>query len=141
MQKTEHGIRVLRRLRELGITIAIDDFGTGQASFAYLKRFPVDTLKIDRSFIRDLSDRSSDKSIVMAILLIARELRLRTIAEGVETVEQRDFLREHGCDAMQGYLISRPVPAVTFEALFLKPGDARIDLAAAVGITQPVGSG
>ncbi len=136
MQKTEHGIRVLRRLRDLGMTIAIDDFGTGQASFGYLKRFPVDTLKIDRSFIRDVSDRASDKSIVMAILLIARELGLRTVAEGVETVDQRDFVRKHGCQSMQGYLISRPVPAVTFEAMFLKPGDARIDLAAAMGLSR-----
>ncbi len=135
MQKTEHGIRMLRRLRDLGITIAIDDFGTGQASFSYLKRFPVDTVKIDKSFVRELSERASDKSIVMAILLIARELRLRTVAEGVEKTDQRDFLREHGCDSMQGYLISRPVPAVTFEALFLKKGPEAVDVAAIAGIS------
>ena len=136
MQKTEHGIRMLRRLRDLGITIAIDDFGTGQASFSYLKRFPVDTVKIDKSFIRDLSKRASDKSIVMAILLIARELKLRTVAEGVEKVEQRDFLREHGCDAIQGYLISRPVPSVTFEALFLRKGPDAVNVAAIAGVTS-----
>ncbi|HEX9160563.1 MAG TPA: EAL domain-containing protein [Thermoanaerobaculia bacterium] len=138
MQKTEHGIRMLRRLRDLGITIAIDDFGTGQASFSYLKRFPVDTVKIDRSFVREISEKASDKSIVMAILLIARELGLRTVAEGVEKPDQRDFLRSHGCDAIQGYIISRPVPAVTFEALFLKPGPARIDVAAIAGVTSAV---
>jgi diguanylate cyclase (GGDEF)-like protein/PAS domain S-box-containing protein len=136
MQKTEHGIRMLRRLRDLGITIAIDDFGTGQASFSYLKRFPVDTVKIDRSFVRDISEKASDKSIVMAILLIARELGLKTVAEGVEKPDQRDFLKRHGCDAMQGYIISRPVPAVTFEALFLKNGPAKIDIVAIAGVTQ-----
>jgi diguanylate cyclase (GGDEF)-like protein len=134
MQKTEHGIRMLRRLRDLGITIAIDDFGTGQASFSYLKRFPVDTVKIDKSFVRELSEKASDKSIVMAILLIARELGLRTVAEGVEKTDQRDFLRRHGCDAIQGYIISRPVPAVTFEELFLKSGPGKIDVAAIAGI-------
>ena len=134
MQKTEHGIRMLRRLRDIGITIAIDDFGTGQASFSYLKRFPVDTVKIDRSFVRELSEKASDKSIVMAILLIARELGLRTVAEGVERADQRDFLRRHGCDAMQGYLISRPVPAVTFEELFLKAGPGKLDIAAIAGV-------
>jgi len=134
MQKTEHGIRMLRRLRDIGITIAIDDFGTGQASFSYLKRFPVDTVKIDKSFVRELSAHASDKSIVMAILLIARELGLRTVAEGVEKAEQRDFLRHHGCDSMQGYLISRPVPAIAFEELFLKPGPGRLDVAAIVGV-------
>ncbi len=135
MQKTEHGIRMLRRLRELGITIAIDDFGTGQATFSYLKRFPVDTVKIDKSFVRELSEKASDKSIVMAILLIARELRLRTVAEGVEKTDQRDFLRRHGCDSIQGYLISRPVPAVTFESMFLQSGPGRIDVAAIAGVT------
>lgn len=135
MQKTEHGIRMLRRLRDIGITIAIDDFGTGQASFSYLKRFPVDTVKIDKSFVRELSEKASDKSIVMAILLIARELGLRTVAEGVERADQRDFLRRHGCDAMQGYLISRPVPAITFEELFLKAGPGRLDVAAIAGVT------
>jgi len=135
MQKTEHGIRMLRRMRDLGITIAIDDFGTGQASFSYLKRFPVDTVKIDKSFVRELSEKASDKSIVMAILLIARELGLRTVAEGVERTDQRDFLRRHGCDAMQGYLISRPVTAVTFEEFFLKPGPGKIDVALIAGVT------
>lgn len=135
MQKTEHGIRMLRRLRDIGITIAIDDFGTGQASFSYLKRFPVDTVKIDKGFVRELSEKASDKSIVMAILLIARELGLRTVAEGVEKADQRDFLRRHGCDAMQGYLISRPVPAITFEEMFLRPGPGRLDVAAIAGVT------
>jgi diguanylate cyclase (GGDEF)-like protein/PAS domain S-box-containing protein len=134
MQKTEHGIRMLRRLRDLGITIAIDDFGTGQASFSYLKRFPVDTVKIDKSFVRELSEKASDKSIVMAILLIARELGLRTVAEGVEKYDQRDFLRQNGCDAIQGYLISRPVPAVTFESFFLRKGPEAIDVAAIAGV-------
>ena len=136
MQRTEHGLRMLRRLRDLGLTIAIDDFGTGQASFSYLKRFPVDTVKIDRSFVREIPSRPSDESIVMAILLIARQLRLRTVAEGVETTPQRDFLVQHGCDSMQGYLVSRPVPSVTFESLFLKPGASMMDLLAIAGVSR-----
>lgn len=135
MQKTEHGLRMVRRLREMGITIAIDDFGTGQASFSYLKRFPVDTVKIDRSFVREIATQPNE-SIVMAILLIAKQLKLRTVAEGVETNTQRDFLRNNGCDSMQGYLISRPVPPVTFESLFLSPDLSPLDLQAIVGVGE-----
>jgi diguanylate cyclase len=120
MQKTDRSLRMLRRLREMEITIAIDDFGTGQSSLAYLKRFPIDAVKIDKSFVRDLDKRASDAWIVTAVLLLAKQLGLRTIAEGVESEGQLAFLAEHGCEEIQGYLISRPVPATTFEQRFLR---------------------
>lgn len=119
LQKTDHGIRLLGQLRDLGITIAIDDFGTGQSSLSYLKNFPLDTLKIDRSFIREITNRPSDESIVTAVLLLAEQLGLRTVAEGVETEAQWKFLLEKGCGAAQGFLISRPIPGEAFAKSFL----------------------
>ncbi len=91
--------------------LAIDDFGTGYSSLSYLKRFPVNTIKIDRSFIQDVPADADDVAITHAIIAMGRSLRLSVVAEGVETAAQADFLRVHGCDMMQGYLISRPVPA------------------------------
>jgi len=101
----------LRKLKDLGISISIDDFGTGYSSLAYLKRFPVDTLKIDIAFIRDVTTNADDAAITIAIINMAHSLRLKVIAEGVETQEQLEFLRMHGCDDIQGYLLSKPVPA------------------------------
>src|SRR5215213_7638834 len=112
---------MLRKLRDLGLSIAIDDFGTGQSSLSYLKSFPIDTVKIDKSFVAEIGRRSTSESIVLAVLLLARQLNLRSVAEGVETEKQRDFLRLHDCRAMQGFLISRPVPAPEFETRFLRP--------------------
>ncbi len=125
VQKTDRSLRMLRRLREMGITIAIDDFGTGQSSLSYLKRFPVDAVKIDKSFVFDIEKHASDEWIVTAVLLLATQLGLRTVAEGVETEAQCAFLAEHGCLDMQGYLISRPVPASIFEKRMLakKPAE------------------
>lgn len=110
MQKSDRSIRMLRKLRDMGISIAIDDFGTGQSSLSYLKDFPVDTVKIDKSFVGGVTTRSNDQSIVTAVLLLANQLGLRTIAEGVETEEQCTFLKKRGCAQLQGYLISRPLP-------------------------------
>jgi diguanylate cyclase (GGDEF)-like protein/PAS domain S-box-containing protein len=122
VQKTDRSLRMLRRLREMGITIAIDDFGTGQSSLSYLKRFPVDAVKIDKSFVFDIEKHASDEWIVTAVLMLATQLGLRTVAEGVESEAQCAFLGEHGCMDMQGYLISRPVPAAIFEKrMLLKP--------------------
>jgi diguanylate cyclase len=101
---------VLARIKEMGISISIDDFGTGYSSLSYLKRFPIDTLKIDRSFVRDIPADLDDVAIVRAIIAMARSLRMRTVAEGVEQEEQMRFLRAEGCEEMQGYLYSRPLP-------------------------------
>ena len=111
MQNAETTVDVLQALRELGVSIAIDDFGTGYSSLNYLKRFPITAVKIDRAFIRDLATSDGDAAIVSAVVGIARALKLRVIAEGVETEEQLMFLRRRNCDAAQGYLFSRPVSA------------------------------
>jgi diguanylate cyclase (GGDEF)-like protein/PAS domain S-box-containing protein len=120
MENVELTLSVLTALRALGISIAIDDFGTGHSSLSYLKRFPIDTLKIDRAFIEDLPDRFEDAAIVRAVIQLADGLNLRVIAEGVETEEQLEFLRAHHCREVQGYYFSKPLPAAELEALVLK---------------------
>jgi EAL domain-containing protein (putative c-di-GMP-specific phosphodiesterase class I) len=115
---------VLEALLALGVGFAIDDFGTGYASFAYLKRFPVRTLKVDRSFVKGLCTSSKDLAIVDAILAVARGFGLRVVAEGVETAEQFLLLKERGCEACQGYHLFRPLPASALEALLR--GEQRI---------------
>jgi len=120
VQNSERIRALLRRLRKMGVTIAVDDFGTGQSSLTYVKQFPVDTVKIDRSFVVDVARRTSDQSIVSAVLLVANQLGLRTIAEGVETNAQCEFLRSRGCGEIQGFLISRPLPASVLQQTFLR---------------------
>lgn len=114
MKSDKKSLAVLRELRELGVAVSIDDFGTGYSSLAYLRSYPVDTLKIDQSFIRALGE-DDDAAIVAAILHMARALKLRVVAEGVEDERQLRFLSEHGCDEAQGYWIGRPMPATAFE--------------------------
>ncbi|HKA14035.1 MAG TPA: EAL domain-containing protein [Myxococcota bacterium] len=109
--------RTFRALKQIGVGVSLDDFGTGYSSLSYLKRFPVDTVKIDRSFIRDLTIDPDDAAIVSAILAIARQLGLNVVAEGVETEEQRIFLTERLCPQLQGFLLSAPLPAEEFRAL------------------------
>ncbi len=113
-------ISMLSHLRELGITIALDDFGTGYSSLSYLKRFPIDTLKIDRSFIKDLEIDVESLKILKAIITLARDLKLKIVAEGVETKEQLDFLIELQCDTIQGFLLGRPMPAEQATDFFQK---------------------
>ena len=113
----------LRELKRLGVELAIDDFGTGYSSLAYLKRFPIDRLKIDQSFVRDISSEASGHELVTTIIAMARNLNLRVLAEGVETTEQKVFLRARNCDACQGYLFSRPLPADDFAALMAAGDD------------------
>jgi diguanylate cyclase (GGDEF)-like protein/PAS domain S-box-containing protein len=113
MQNAELTLAILNRLKEMGIRISIDDFGTGYSSLSYLKRFPIDTVKIDQDFVRDLT--TDDAAIISAVISMARALNLRVIAEGVETEEQLDFLRREQCAEMQGYLYSQPLTAAEFE--------------------------
>ena len=110
MEDVDHSIQVLRRLKDIGVGLAIDDFGTGYSSLAYLERFPVDALKIDRSFISRLGTDAADGAIVSAVLALGHALGLAVIAEGVETDEQLRILADLGCDAAQGYLFARPIP-------------------------------
>jgi diguanylate cyclase (GGDEF)-like protein/PAS domain S-box-containing protein len=116
MQNVDLSIAVMRRLKEMGIRIAIDDFGTGYSSLSYLKRFPIDTVKIDQNFLRDMTSESADGAIVSAVISLARALKLRVIAEGVETQQQLAFLQSHQCEEMQGFLFSRPMSAMELEA-------------------------
>jgi len=120
MNNVESVIATLRLLSGLKVGIAIDDFGTGHSSLSYLKRFPVDALKIDQSFVRDISVTPDSNALLLATLEMARSLRLKVVAEGVETEAQRAFLTAHGCDEMQGFLYARPLPAPDFERLLLE---------------------
>lgn len=112
MKNVDQNIRMLEELRALGLNISIDDFGTGYSSLAYLKRFPLNTLKIDRSFIKDITSNTDDREITKAIIAMGQNLNLKVLAEGVETRQQLDILRASGCDYIQGYFFSRPLPVV-----------------------------
>ena len=103
--------RALQRLHEAGVKVALDDFGTGYASLTHLRRYPVDLLKIDRSFVADLEDDAGSRAIVTGVIELAQRLGIKVVAEGVETEAQREFLAAHGCDFLQGYLIARPMAA------------------------------
>jgi len=121
MKDGEMALTTLRELKALGIQLAIDDFGTGYSSLAYLKRFPIDRLKIDRSFVAGLPDDDSDAGIVRAILQMAGALGMKVIAEGVETEAQRQFLREAGCDEFQGWLFAPALDSLSFEQRLASP--------------------
>lgn len=117
LDNVENVIATFKQLRDLGVKLAIDDFGTGYSSLSYLKRFPVDYVKIDKTFVRDLAAGGEDAAITRAIIAMAHGLELKVVAEGVEHAEQLSFLRAHGCDEIQGYLISKPLPADSFLSL------------------------
>jgi diguanylate cyclase (GGDEF)-like protein/PAS domain S-box-containing protein len=117
MKDVERSVSLLRELRAMGIHISIDDFGTGYSSLNYLKKLPIERLKIDKSFVRDIAENPDDRAIISAVTSMARKMGIRTVAEGVETEEQLEFLRASDCDEAQGYLFSRPVPAERFREL------------------------
>lgn len=120
MENVEQSINVLEQLRELGIQLALDDFGTGYSSLNYLRRFPIDTLKIDRSFVRDVVSNSHDAAVTNAIIALAKSLELNITAEGVETIEQYEYMKAQGCHEIQGYYFSPPVNSLAMTGLLNK---------------------
>ena len=114
MQDANSTSLVLSELKELGVDLSLDDFGTGYSSLSYMRRFPIDTLKVDRSFVRDLASDASDAGVVSAIIDMGRNLHMRVVAEGVEALDQLVFLQERGCSEAQGYHFSRPLEAPDF---------------------------
>ncbi|MBV8154291.1 MAG: bifunctional diguanylate cyclase/phosphodiesterase, partial [Candidatus Eremiobacteraeota bacterium] len=115
MDDAQRSVEIMKRLRDVGIRFSLDDFGTGYSSLGYLKRFPIDTLKIDQSFIRDIMNKPDDATIVKTVIAMAHNLSLDVCAEGTETKEQLEFLGRNSCDRVQGYYYSRPVPPEDFE--------------------------
>ncbi|HEX5276395.1 MAG TPA: EAL domain-containing protein, partial [Fluviicoccus sp.] len=124
MRNAEEAVRIMEELKALGLDISLDDFGTGYSSLAYLRRFPIDQLKIDLSFVQEITRHPDGAAIVRGIIGLAQSLRLQTVAEGVETVAQRDFLKDAGCDLVQGFLLSRPLPPEDLAALLRREGPA-----------------
>jgi EAL domain-containing protein (putative c-di-GMP-specific phosphodiesterase class I) len=122
MTDVDESIRKLSELRDLGLRIAIDDFGTGYSSLAYLSKLPADSLKIDRSFIHDMTEKADDTNIISAIISLGQSLRLKVVAEGVETERQAQLLRLLRCDQAQGFLFGAPMPAEAIEALLRTGG-------------------
>ena len=126
LMRDEYAARqTLNHLRELGIEVWLDDFGTGFSSLSYLRRFPVDGLKIDRSFIADIEDDPQDRALSEAIISMAGSLELGVVAEGIEKAKQVELLQQQGCRLGQGYYFSAPLPAEDFESSYLKPVPAR----------------
>jgi EAL domain-containing protein (putative c-di-GMP-specific phosphodiesterase class I) len=121
IEDVEYSIASLQAIRAMGVTIAIDDFGTGFSSVSYLSKLPVDTLKIDRSFVTNMNASREGLALASSIITLAHSLKLNVVAEGVETQEQLRLLRMLGCDEMQGFLFSKPLPRKIFETRYLLP--------------------
>jgi EAL domain-containing protein (putative c-di-GMP-specific phosphodiesterase class I) len=121
LQDLEENVRTLKNLKAMGLRISLDDFGTGYSSLSYLKRFPIDTLKIDRSFVQDITTNPEDGAITSAIIAMAKGLHIAPMAEGVERPEQRTFLYRQGCRLMQGFLFGKPMPADLLTPLLERP--------------------
>jgi EAL domain-containing protein (putative c-di-GMP-specific phosphodiesterase class I) len=127
MSNPEESAETLAQLSRMGVAVSVDDFGTGYSSMSCLHRFPLDKLKIDRSFIADLTSSSEAAAVVQGIIALAHSLRLKVIAEGVETVEQMEFLKSHGCDQYQGFYLSPPLTAAAYQKLMRKEAQAISD--------------
>lgn len=119
MQNASSAIATMKQLQSLGATITADDFGTGNSTLIYLKQLPINSLKIDRYFIKNVDTDPEKSAITSALIQMARNLNLHVVAKGVESVAELDFLRQHQCDAMQGFLFSHPIPAAQLEQLLL----------------------
>jgi CheY-like chemotaxis protein len=117
MENPEETVAILHSLKRIGVRLSLDDFGTGYSSFAYLSRFPIDALKIDQSFVRDIATEPRSAMIAVSIIDLAHRMRLKVVAEGVETAAQLGYLRMRDCDEMQGYYFARPMPTEDFEIL------------------------
>lgn len=120
MKDIDFTIQVLNYLKEMGIKISLDDFGTGYSSLNYLKCLPINNLKIDRSFVKDITTKSNEAAIAKSVIEFAHKMGLSVAAEGVETKEQLEFLKEHKCDIVQGYYFSKPLPSKEVEELIIK---------------------
>jgi len=139
MKRAESTASILQALRDRGVKVAIDDFGTGYSSLSYLRKFPVDALKIDQSFVRQISTAGDDTTILTAVIGMARSLKLRVVAEGVETLEELEFLRAQQCDEAQGFYFSRPVPPARFAQL-LRTGIPKLNDIPSSSIVPDAGS-
>jgi EAL domain-containing protein (putative c-di-GMP-specific phosphodiesterase class I) len=128
MQNPKGALETLAALKRIGLGLAIDDFGTGYSSLSSLKSFPIDTIKVDRSFVRHVPDNTDDTAIMDAIIAMGKTLGLTVVAEGVETREQVEFLREHGCEQFQGFYFSKPLPAGELAEL-LRRGSCALQVA------------
>jgi EAL domain-containing protein (putative c-di-GMP-specific phosphodiesterase class I) len=118
MENPESAAETMHRLTDMGVQLSIDDFGTGYSSLSYLKRFPIHSLKIDRSFVRDITTNPDDAAIAKAIIALGHSMKLKVVAEGVESLEQMNFLREQRCDHMQGHYFSKALPPARVQELF-----------------------
>jgi EAL domain-containing protein (putative c-di-GMP-specific phosphodiesterase class I) len=116
MHNVQQALELARRMKAMGVRLAVDDFGTGYSSMSLIKQFPIDTIKVDESFVRDIGCDADDRAITEAIIALGKALDLSIFAEGVESREQEAFLRERACDEIQGYLFSRPIPSDDFAA-------------------------
>ena len=137
MQDGEDTIAVLQKLKQLGVTLTLDDFGTGYSSLAYLQRFPIDTLKIDRAFIQDIGGHTDEGTLASTIIAMAEHLRMNVVAEGVESSEQWDYLRAHGCHTIQGYYLSKPLPAEAATRFLKTSAQAHAVEAPALNLKSP----
>lgn len=135
MQNVERALRLLGALRKMGIRLAIDDFGTSYSSMSLLKQFPIDTVKVDRSFVREILNNRDHRAITEAIIGLGKALDLTVVAEGVETKDQEMFLREHDCDVIQGYLFSKPIAGDKFLGFLAEYNQAQPKTHAAVART------